>query len=93
METKMIKQSLKRKGYKSEDIDHILHQIDSAKTESYQPTVSFPFEIEPNRIALFFLKIAYEYTCLKLDVENCWKTDLEGKECTECLNDFVWMTL
>lgn len=68
---KMIKQSLKRKGYKSEDIDHILLQIDSAKTESYQPTISFPFEIEPNRIALFFLKIAYEYTCLKLG-ESYW---------------------
>lgn len=62
----MIKKSLERKGYRSEDIDQILLQIDNAESNSYQPTISYPFVIELNRIALFILKVAYEYTCLKL---------------------------
>jgi hypothetical protein len=67
----MVKKSLTRKRYKSEDIDTILLQIDSAETNSYQPIISYSFKFEPNRIALFFLKIAYEYTCLKLG-ETYW---------------------
>ena len=67
----MVKKSLMRKGYKSEDIDSILLQIDSVKSNSYQPTISYSFKFEPNRIALFFLKVAYEYTCLKLG-ETYW---------------------
>ncbi|MCM1315898.1 MAG: HNH endonuclease [Prevotella sp.] len=62
----IISKSLKRKGYKPDIIKNVLHQLDNTDTHTYQPIVSYKLEIEPNRIALFILKIAYEYTCLRL---------------------------
>ena len=45
----------------------MLSKLDNATVISYQPTVSYDCPIELNRFALFALKIAYEYACLKLD--------------------------
>lgn len=78
---KMISKSLKRKGYEPDVIENVLRQLDNMDTHTYQPTVSFEFEFEPNRIALFILKIAYEYTCLRLS-KSYWddKVAIEIRE-------------
>ena len=79
----IVSKSLKRMGYDHTIINTALQQIDGINPHIYQPIISYEFSIEPNRFSLFFLKVAYEYACLKLG-DNYWN-DKVGIEIRETL--------
>lgn len=83
----MITKSLERKGYNQENINDVLSKLDNATVISYQPNVSYDCSIELNRFALFALKIAYEYACLKLD--ESYKNDKIAIEIRQMLHKAI----
>ena len=63
----MLATRLRREGHGKDYIEGMLRLVDDvAIHRSYLPKPAFDFSIDIDKWAVFFLKIAYEYSCLKL---------------------------
>ena len=69
---KMVSKKLERLGIVDEEIQKVLETDEKAQPNSFRPQIKYDCTIDFNKIHLEFIKIAYEYACLKLGDEYCW---------------------
>lgn len=62
----MVQKSLSRKDFEQAEIDKILLKIDSMESDKKQETISYDVQIDMTLRRIAILKMAYEYTFLKL---------------------------
>ena len=63
---KIIKKVCERKKLNIRQKNELINKITNCKIQEVKPSILFEFTINLDQIELAFLKIAYEYSCLKL---------------------------
>lgn len=68
----MLLKKLQRLDVSNSEIKKALNTIDKSKPRSFRSQIEYDCTIDFNKVFLEFIKIAYEYACLKLDDKYCW---------------------
>lgn len=84
----MVLKKLERLGVADAEIQKVLKNIDKVQPNLFRPQIEYDCTIDFNKIHLAFIKIAYEYACLKLGDEYCWR-DSDAKTIREILTGAI----